>query len=267
MKIFKRNIITVLFLMTYLLLPAKVTMAVNDQIDVGVDEKLGDYLPLETKFVNSLGDTVALGDLIDKPVLLALVYYECPGICNPMLTDLAYRLPQVDLAPGEDYEVITLSFDHEETPKVAAKWKNNYLLGIDNKYPSEHWTFLTGDSTSIKKITDAVGFYFRPDDEEFVHAGVVVTIAPDGKICRYLFGVNFNKFDIKMALLEAESGKTNPTIAKMLQFCFSYDPEGRAYSLNITRIIGTFMLIVVGIFMTVLLRRKKKLIKGEVFNG
>lgn len=262
----KKNSVTVLFIISYLVLASTFIMADTNEIEVGVDEKLGDYLPLNTKFINSDNDTVTLGDLINKPVLLALVYYECPGICNPMLTDLAYRLPQVDLAPGEDYEVITLSFDHHESPEVAAKWKYNYLLGIDNKFPSEHWTFLTGDSASIKTVTDAVGFYFKPDDEEFVHAGTVVAVAPDGKICRYLFGVNFNKFDIKMALLEAEAGKTNPTIAKMLQFCFSYDPEGRGYSLNITRIIGTFMLVVVGIFLAVLLRRKKKLIKGEVIN-
>ena len=267
MKKIKKNTITLLFVISYLLLSGNFIIADDNEIEVGVDEKLGNYLPLNTEFVNSENDTVMLGDLIKKPVLLALVYYECPGICNPMLTDLAYRLPQVDLAPGEDYEVITLSFDHHESPKVAAKWKKNYLLTIDNKFPSEHWTFLTGDSASIKRVTDAVRFYFQPDDEEFVHAGTVVAVAPDGQICRYLFGVNFNKFDIKMAMLEAEAGKTNPTIAKMLQFCFSYDPEGRGYSLNITRIIGTFMLIVVGIFLAVLLRRKKKLIKGEVLNG
>jgi protein SCO1/2 len=267
MKIIKENKLTLLFTITYLAFSSFYIAAADKEIDVGVDEKLGEYLPLDTRFVTSEGDTVALGDLINKPVLLALVYYECPGICNPMLTDLAYRLPQVDLVPGEDYEVITLSFDHHETPKVAAKWKNNYLLTIENRFPEEHWTFLTGDSISIRKVTDAVGFYFKPDDEEFVHAGTVVTLAPDGKICRYLFGVNFNKFDIKMALLEAEAGKTNPTIAKMLQFCFSYDPEGRGYSLNVTRIAGAFMLIVVGIFMAVLLRKKKKMNKGEVVNG
>ncbi len=267
MKNVKKHSVIIFTIITYLLLSGIFITAQDKEIEVGVDEKLGDYLPLETEFLTSENDTVKLGDIIDKPVLLALVYYECPGICNPMLTDLAYRLPQVDLAPGDDFKVITLSFDHHESPQVAAKWKNNYLLTIDNNFPAEHWTFLTGDSVNIRKITDAVGFYFKPDDEEFVHAGTVVAVAPDGKICRYLFGVNFNKFDIKMALLEAEAGKTNPTIAKMLQFCFSYDPEGRGYSLNITRIIGSFMLIVVGVFLTVLLRRKKKLIKGEVVNG
>ena len=258
MKNSKNHIVIALFIVAYLLLSSIYIMAQDKEIEVGVDEKLGDYLPLDAEFVTSENDTVTLDEIINTPVLLALVYYECPGICNPLLTDLASRLPKVDLAPGKDFEVITLSFDHHETPEVAAKWKKNYLLTIENSFPAENWTFLTGDSVNIRKVTDALGFYFKPDDKQFVHAGTVVAIAPDGKICRYLFGITFNRFDIKMALLEAEAGKTNPTIAKMLQLCFSYDPQGRTYSLNVTRIVGTLMLLVVGVFLIVLVKRKKK---------
>ncbi len=141
---------------------------------------------------------------------------------------------------------------------IAANWKRNYLTSIGDQFPADAWTFLTGDSISIKKLTDAVGFYFKPDGEEYLHAGTVISISPEGKISRYLFGPTFNPFDIKMALLDAQSGKTNPTISKVLQFCFSYDPAGRAYTLNITRIIGSLMLLSLGVFLTVLVLKKKK---------
>ncbi len=228
-------------------------------IEVGIDEKLGDFIPLETEFITSNGDTIQLKEKFDKPVLLALIYYECPGICSPLLTELGWVAQKVDLVPGVDYQIISLSFDHHENYKVAAKWKKNYLLQLEETFPDTAWTFLTGDSLSIRKITDAVGFYFKPDEEEFVHAGTVITLSPKGKISRYIFGTSFNPFDVKLALLDAQSGKTNPTIAKVLQFCFSYDPKGRKYTLNITRIIGSIMLIGVGsIFLVLVLIRKTK---------
>ncbi|MBN1299659.1 MAG: SCO family protein [Melioribacteraceae bacterium] len=247
-----------LFVILYISLFQTFILGQVSDLEVGIDEKLGDYLPPDATFTTSEGDTVALGDLIDTPVLLALVYYECPGICSPLLTELGWVANKVDLIPVKDFKVITLSFDHHETPATSSKWKKNYLDGLNNEFPEDAWVFLTGDSLNIKKVTDAVGFYFRPDRDEFVHAGAVITISPKGKISRYLFGTKFNPFDVKMALLEAQSGKTSPTISKVLQFCFSYDPEGRTYTLNITRIIGSIMLLSIGIFLVVLLIKKKK---------
>ncbi len=263
------KILIYLFIIIYVCLSDVKYYAQSDRIEAGIDEKLGAYLPLDLSFINSQGDSVLLKDLVNKPILLALVYYECPGICNPLLTELAWVANKVDLVPKEDFEIIALSFDHEETPEIAAKWKHSYFEGMKGDYPEDAWTFLTGDSVSIKTITDVVGFYFRPDDEEFVHAGVVLSISPEGKICRYLFGIKFNPFDVKMALIEAKAGKTNPTISKMLQFCFSYDPEGRTYVLNITRIFGIIILVSIGLVVGFLsLRRSKvKKKKGVLING
>lgn len=230
----------------------------NLQNDVGIDEKLGSFLPMELEFVNSNGDTVQLKDVIDKPVLLALVYYECPGICSPLLTELAWVVDKVDLEPKEDFRVVTLSIAHRETPEIAANWKKNYFASLKRPFPQDAWTFLVGDSVNIKEVADSLGYYFKPVGNEYVHPGALVTISPNGKISRYLFGTTFNPFDVKMALIDAKAGRTNPTIAKVLQFCFSYDPEGRGYTLNITRIIGTIMLLGVGIFLTILLVKKKK---------
>ncbi len=228
------------------------------KIEVGIDEKLDSYLPLELEFKNADGETVKLEDIIDRPVLLSLVYYECPGICNPLLTELAATIDKVDLAPYEDFKMLSISFDYRETPKIALRWKKNYLSSIKRNFPNDSWNFLTGDSVTIKKLTDAVGFYFKRDGDDFSHAGCVIAISPKGKITRYIFGATFNKFDLKMALIDAEAGKSSPTIAKILQFCFSYDREGRTYTLNITRIIGTVMLLAVGMFLSVLLFKKKK---------
>ncbi|MBU1679647.1 MAG: SCO family protein [Bacteroidetes bacterium] len=258
MKPIKVKFVIYLFLISYLFFCQVFLFGQNKQIEVGIDEKLGAFLPLDSEFITSDGDTVLLNEVISKPVLLALVYYECPGICSPLLTELGWVAQKVDLVPGEDFQVISLSFDHTESPEVAARWKSSYLKGLKGNFPADAWTFLTGDSINIKKVTDAAGFYFKPDDEEFVHAGAVLTISPDGKISRYLFGPTFNPFDVKMALIDAKSGKTNPTITKVLQFCFSYDPEGRSYTLNVTRIIGSIMLLGVGLFFAVLLLKKKK---------
>ena len=233
------------------------------KIEVGIDEKLGNTLPMDLSFQTSEGKTVALQDIINKPTLIALVYYECPGICNPMQNELAWTIDKLQLEPGKDFQVVSISFDHKETPAIAAKWKKNYLMTIKRKFDSSSWLFLTGDSLSIKKLTDACGFHFKPTDKQFVHAATLVAVSPQGKISRYLFGTDFNPFDVKMALLDAESGKTSPTISKVLQFCFSYDPQGRKYALNITRIVGAVMLLGIGIFLSVLVLKKKKVIKNE----
>ncbi len=227
-------------------------------IEVGIDEQLGNVFPLDLNFQNSDGKTVLLKDIINKPTLIALVYYECPGLCNPMQNELAWTIDKLQLEPGKDFQVVSISFDSKETPAIAAKWKKNYLLTIKRKFDPNNWLFLTGDSLNIKKLTDACGFRFKPAQKQFVHAATLIAISPQGKISRYIFGTNFNPFDVKMALLEAESGKTSPTISKMLEFCFSYDPAGRQYTLNVTRIVGSIMLIGIGIFMSVLFMKKKR---------
>jgi len=232
--------------------------AQSSKIKIGIDEKLGNYIPLDSKFVTSDNDTVKMSDLISKPTLLALVYYECPGICSPLLTELGWVANKIDLKPIEDFQVVALSFDHHENSEISKRWKENYLKGIKGNFPSDAWIFLTGDSLNIKKFTEAVGFYFKPDKKEFVHAGAVLTISPKGKISRYIYGTQFNPLEMKMALLEAEAGKSSPTTAKVLEFCFSYDPKGRSYTLNLTRIIGSVMLLSVGIFLVFLLKKKKK---------
>lgn len=232
-------------------------------MEIGIDEKLGEYLPLDLKFTNSMGKVVTLDDVINKPVLLAFVYYECPGICNNTLTELAWVVDRVDLTPGEDFEVLCISIDHEETSDIASNSKKNYFAALQREFPENAWTFLVGDSLTVKKATEAAGYHFKKYGEEYRHPGGLITISPKGKISRYIFGSQFNQFDVKMALIDAQAGKTSPTVAKMLQFCFSYDPEGRGYTLNITRIVGSIMLLGILILFLILVFKKKK-VKNKV---
>ena len=226
---------------------------------VGIDEQFGATVPMDAKFETSDGDTVTLKQVIDRPVLLALVYYECPGLCHPMLTDLSWAIDKIQLEPGADFKVVSLSFDPRENPSISSRWKKEYLKAIKRKFSPDDWVFLTGDSANIKRFTKAVGFSYIPSkDSQFVHPATVIAISPEGKISRYLFGVDFNPFDLKMALIEAKAGKSNPTITKVLQLCYSYNPEGRGYEVNVTRVVGGLMLFAVGIFAVVVMFKKKK---------
>ncbi len=229
------------------------------QVDyVGVDEKLGKNISLDLSFTTSKNDTIKLKDLIDKPTLLALVYYECPGICSPMQQEVAWVIDKMDLVPGIDYKVISLSIDYKEKPELAAKWKKNYLAAMKKQLNDNDWIFLTGDSLNINKIIKEVGYYFEKNKEgQIIHPAVLIAISPKGKIVRYILGPTFNPFDVKMALIEANSGITRPTVAKVLQLCYSYDPEGKKYTFNFLRVSGIIIIIILGIFLLILLLSNK----------
>jgi protein SCO1/2 len=244
------------------------------KIEIGIDEQLGEQLPLELSFYDESGEKRELGDLITVPTVLAFVYYECPGICSPLMTSIAEVVNRVDLKPGENYNIITLSMDEYEKPYLAANKKQNYMKLIEEDFPQSSWKFLTGDSASIKTLTDAAGFYFKREGKDFIHSGALIFISKEAKICRYLFpnysdsrGYSILPFDFKMALTEASDGRPTPTIARMLQFCFRYDPDGKTYVLNITRIFGAGILFVAVLFVLYLTVKPKKVrtdkTKGE----
>ncbi len=231
--------------------------AQSKHVDVGIDEQLDHYLPKDATFFDSDGKKMSTEELIDKPTILSLVYFECPGVCSPLLSELSQTIDKVELVIGVDYQVITISFNDKEDYKLANKWKNIYLGGMKKQIDPKAWKFLTSDSINIRKVTDAVGFYFKPYHKDFVHAAALIAISPDKKITRYIFGTSFNQFDVKMALIEAKSGKSNPTISKVLEFCYSYDPDGRNYKLNVTRIVGVIMLISLTGFILIVVKKKK----------
>ena len=187
---------------------------------VGIEEHLSRKIPGEVSFIDEAGQAVSLQSLLGKPTILALVYYECPGICTPLLNNLVDTLDRSDLTAGKDYQVLTISFDPKDTPTLAAKKKANYLKQSHRSIPPDAFRFLTGDQAAIDKITEAVGFHYTVTGKDFNHPGVLTILSPDGKVMRYLYGVNFMPFDIKMAVIEASQSQPMPSINRALAFCY-----------------------------------------------
>ena len=249
---------------------ASISFASN-QIEIGVDEQLGKNIPLDVTFNDENGNPVFLRDLINGPTVLALVYYYCPAICNPLMFELANVMNKSDLEPGYDYNVVAISIDEFENPEKAASKKKEMLSGVDKEVSPDSWRFLTGSLENIKKVTNSAGFYFKREGAELRHAGTLIFIDKNGKICRYLFpsysanhGYGILPFDFKMAVIETSESKVTPTVARFLRFCFSYDPEGQRYALNFTRIFGAAILLFAGIFLLIIkLKPKKEIIKSR----
>ncbi len=228
--------------------------------EVGIEEKLGSSVPAELTFNDEEGRTVALKSLLGKPTVLTLVYFECPGICTPLLNNLTDTLNRLDMAPGQEFQLITISFDPKDTPTVAAKKRENYIKQLHKPCPTEAWRFLTGDQAAIDKITDAVGFRYKKTGNDFNHPGVVMVLSPDGRMMRYLQGIQFMPFDIKMGVIEASKGRPMPTVSRVLAFCFTYDPEGRRYVFSTLKVAGVATLGIIACFggFLYLTTRKRK---------
>jgi protein SCO1/2 len=208
---------------------------------VGLSERLGAAVPGELRFVAESGDTVTLRDAIDRPTLLSLVYYTCPSICRPLLdevADMLGKLQSVDMQPGRDYRVLTVSFDETDRPAGSARLKDEYYRRLPGGFPRDAWTFLTADAATIAALTEAVGYGFRRAGQDFAHPTTLVVLSPEGRITRYLTGSEYLPLDIKLALIEAREGKIGSTIVKFYKFCFSYDPSGQKFVLKTTRVVG-----------------------------
>jgi protein SCO1/2 len=239
------------------------------KMEIGVVENLGSIIPLNIELIDENGNKFNLKDNFDKPVVMNFVYYECPGICSPLLTELASVVGKSDLVAGIDYKVFTISMDADEDHDLASSKKQNYLKMMKNKIDPNGWRFLTGDSLSVKKLADAVGFFYKKEGDEFIHSAMLSFISTEGKVCRYLYP-DFTRreefsilpFDFKMAVIEASEGKPTPTIAKVMKFCFRYDPDGKTYVFNLLKVFGGGILvltIVLVLYLSVKPRKDKAL--------
>lgn len=235
----------------------------NSQQEVGIFEHLGTTLPLDLSFTNEKNEKVTLRSLINKPTVLSLVYFDCPGICSPLLDGISEVIEQADIELGKDYQVLTISFNYNDTPEKAVEKKKNFLKK-HSKAHKKDWIYLTGDSASITKIVNAVGFKFKKVGVDYVHAACITILSPKGKITRYLYGTHFLPFDLKMAIVEAQKGLERPTINRVLEFCFSYDPAGKKYMLDVTRVTGTIILFfALIIFIVLIIKSRKKKNKNQ----
>ncbi|MGA2141668.1 MAG: SCO family protein [Brevinematales bacterium] len=230
---------------------------------VGFEEKPGGYIPLDLPFVSETGKAVKLGDVVKGPTVLTLVYYRCPNACDNLLIGLAAALRPFALKPETVPNLVTISFDDRETPADSLKQKNIAYEAIEAPYPVEKWHFLTGGSDSIKKITDAAGFRYARAGNEFNHPVGCIILSPDGKIVRYIIGAEILPMDLKVSLMEASSGTVSPTIARVIRFCFSYDPASHAYVFNILRVSATVIFGIIGVFVIYLVLSGRKRRAGQ----
>jgi len=225
---------------------------------VGLDERLGTIIPLDLTFRDEDGKPVRLGDLITRPTVIAPVYYRCPNVCHFLQGDLARVLPGLKLKAGEDYQVISFSFDEREQPELARRSRDTYYAAMKHKYPEQAWRFLTGDRETILQLTDAAGYRFQKVGADFLHPVVFFVVSPNGMIVRYLHGTHVLPKDLTLALYEAKEGHVGTTIRKMVQYCFSFDPEQKTYVFNILRVSATAILTTLAIFAAYLIFSGKK---------
>jgi len=226
--------------------------------EIGIVERLGDTIPMDLWFLNENSDTVTLRQIIDKPTILFFVYFDCPNLCSPLMDGVADVVSKLDLALGTDYQIITISFNTKDTPEKAREKKVNFVQKI-SKENQKYWIYLTGIQENINEITSAIGFKYKSQGLDFAHASAIYVLSPQGKITRYLYGLTFLPFDVKMAIIEAQKGIARPTINKILEYCFAYNPTSHTYTLQVTRIVGSIILfIAIVIFIILLLKKRKK---------
>lgn len=244
---------------------------------VEVQQRLGEFADLDRPFLDEDGEEKNLKELIDRPTVLTLVYYRCPGICTPVLQGLARSIALAKVAPGEDYQLLTISFDHRERemPELAKNKKGAMLRHAKGEYdfeiPAEAWTFMTGNEEDIRALAESVGFPFVPDGEDFTHPGVVIFLSREGKIVRYLEGLGTSSFmgkyekpgfvpaEFDLAVIDANAGRPGMVLKKFQRLCFTYDEEQGRYMLQANRIVlavGVLTMAAMGGFLFIQSRRK-----------
>lgn len=233
---------------------------------VGIEQKLGGQMPLDTEFKNEDGQTVKLGSYFGKrPVIIAFVYYECPMLCNQVLNGLTGSLKGVNLEAGKDFDVVAISFDESEYNKagLAKNKKAAYMERYNRPGTEGGWHFLTGDKNAIAAATSAAGFGFEWDEQskQFAHAAAVIVATPSGVLSRYLYGIDYSPKDLKFAVIESGENKVGSAADQLLLYCFHYDPSTGKYGLailNLVRAGGVATLLGLGAMGFVFWRRNKK---------
>jgi protein SCO1/2 len=231
--------------------------------DIGIDQRLGAHLPLKASFRNELGETVALGSLFhDKPVVLALVYYECPMLCNRIMAGVASALRPLRLKAGQDFEVVAISINPNETPAEAAAKRDFFTSEYSGKRASPGCHFLVGSPDSIAAVTDAVGFHYRwdPETKMFIHASGIMIATPQGVLSRYFYGVEYSPKDLKLGLIESSNGRVASPVDRILLFCYHYDPRSGKYGavvMNVLRGAGALTVAILGTALLFLWRRER----------
>jgi len=230
--------------------------------DVGIDEKIGQTLPMDLSLIDSDGRAVSLNALFGEvPVVLSFVYYSCPMLCHFITDGLAGVMLGSKLKLGRDYHVLTVSFDPEDTVESAQHFQSRYRLRVSDD--AGNWGFFLADAETIKRLTASAGFKFKYDtkSEEYLHGACVLVLSPSGKISRYLYGINWTPFDFNLAISEAKQNSSRSTVERVMLFCYNYDPDSRGYVLyarNVMKIAGGLTVFGIIFLIAYLLLKERK---------
>lgn len=233
--------------------------------EIDVIEHSGDMIPLDLVFANEYGDTVRLDDYFNqgKPVILTLAYYECPMLCTLVLNGMSDGVRGLGWPPGDKFGMITVSIDPRESPELAAGKKKTYLDNLSLPMKDDGWAFLVGEESQSKALADAIGFKYFYDEKtkQYAHPAAAYVITEDGRISRYLYGIEYKPRDLKLALMEASEGKIGSTIDRIILYCFHYDPEAGGYvvfAANVMKLGGGLTLLSLVIFLGVMWMRERR---------
>lgn len=240
---------------------------------ISIDQNLNQRIPLNLPFYDETGNEVKIGDYFgDKPVVLVPVYYECPMLCTMVLNGVLKSIRALSFNVGDEFEIVTFSFDPTEGYELASRKKNSYLKKYGRDGAEKGWHFLTGDSTSIKQLSKAIGFNYRFDKEtnQYVHASGIMVLTPDGVLSRYFYGIEYSARDLKLGLLDASKDKIGSPVDQLLLYCFHYDPTTGKYGvviMNVIRVAGTTTAALVLGFVAVMVLRDRRKKADKVQNG
>lgn len=242
--------------------------------DIGIDQKVGETIPLDLEFIDETGRTVQLGDYFDgrRPVVLSLVYFDCPMLCGEVLNGKVEALKNMNLMLGDDFQAVTVSFDPGEDATMAAAKKEVFLQEYGKPGGQQGWHWLTGEKDNIDALCEATGFsyYYDPDIDQFAHAGAIMVLTPDGAISRYFFGIEYPAKDVRLALLEASKNQIGSAVEQLLLLCYQYDPTTGTYNLMVFRLLqvgGLATVLTMAFVVFLLFRFEKRKARREAARG
>lgn len=228
--------------------------------NVGIEQKRGAQAPLDLPFSDETGHPATLREYSGKPVILALVYYQCPSLCNMVLNGVLRSVRNLSLSAGQDYEIVAVSFDPRETPEMAAAKRESYLKGYARAGGERGWHFLTGEQASSKGLADAVGFHYAYDSvtNQYAHGSAIMLLTPEGRVSKYFYGINYPERDLRLGLVEASNRQIGSPLDQVMLYCYHYDPSNGKYGLvimNLLRLGGLLTVGALAVFMIAMFRR------------
>jgi len=231
--------------------------------NVGIDQRMGATIPDDLPFTDESGSSVTLHEYLGKPVILALVYYQCPSLCNMVLNGILRSVKNLTLTAGDQYNIVAVSFDPRETSEMAAAKKVSYVKGYNREGAEHGWHLLTGPEASSKSLADAVGFHYAYDsiNNQFAHGSAIVILTPEGRVARYFYGIDYPARDVRLGLVEAADRNIGSPVDAVLLYCYHYDPSNGKYGMvimNVLRIAGFLTVASLATFMIIMFRRDVK---------